>query len=268
MVRISKRTREKSIYGRVSEKIVMEVKWVIAIFLSLITAVSILRNHDKVKQFLAIHQWIYIVLFFCFIFLACAFYWCSEEEEKAVAMEGTLESQSLIISNLGSTIFVSGDNNIPITFELGTSGCGFIFNGSRKTPLFVMPAGQYIKVSKDEGELEFSTRLMGKNGLIAEIINNEWKINPARSWDRNYNDNALEVRDENGDVILQLILFEDRIQFQGIFSDEYGSRISVLGAEGADFINIPDPVNSSNYESKIIPIFKYPSSRFLGKLVN
>lgn len=47
--------------------------------------------------------------------------------------------------------------------------------------------------------------------LVAEIVNNEWKVNPQNAWDRNYSADALEVRDPTGDIVLQVKALADRI---------------------------------------------------------
>jgi hypothetical protein len=113
--------------------------------------------------------------------------------------------------------------------------------------------------------------------LIAEIIRNEWKVAPPPgNWDRNYSDDALEVRNPRGRVVLQVRALADRIQIQGVWP--LGPEWKPSGA--AQMIIRQDPNNPSQGQlvlyplnprpetawPEIIPIFKYPSERHLGEL--
>jgi hypothetical protein len=74
-----------------------------------------------------------------------------------------------------------------------------------------------------DGEMKVSTQIADEDGkLIAEIIRNEWKINPNGSWDRNYSSDALEVKDAQGNIILQVRVLMDHIQIQGMWWIDMG----------------------------------------------
>jgi hypothetical protein len=60
--------------------------------------------------------------------------------------------------------------------------------------------------------LRLSTKITDENGkLLGQISNNEFKVAPA-GFDRNYNNYAVEILDERGDVALQVNLVTDAIQ--------------------------------------------------------
>ncbi len=85
-----------------------------------------------------------------------------------------------------------------------------------------------------DGRVNFTMLIRDADGsAVAEIIDNEWHVNPGRGFDRNYSDDALEVRDGTGDVILQVRALPDRIQLQGRLYDRTG--------HGMAFVKSPDP---------------------------
>jgi hypothetical protein len=63
-----------------------------------------------------------------------------------------------------------------------------------------------------------STQLRDENDkLVAELEKNEWKVTmPPTTWDRNYTDNSLEVKDARGDVILQVSVLPGIVRIQGV----------------------------------------------------
>ena len=124
----------------------------------------------------------------------------------------------------------------------------------------------------EDGKLKLSTKIRDNTGnLITEIIGNEWKVRKENSWDRNYNDSALEVIDERGHVVLQVVIKEDYIQFA---AKMYASNGEGFGMGSA--INPDHPeLGSMGYLEKRLPgepfelvieqIFRYPSELHLGE---
>jgi hypothetical protein len=156
--------------------------------------------------------------------------------------------------------------------EFGDSGAIFIFAGPQGTPLFKIADDNDITIEIEDGELKVSTKIRDPEGhIVAEIVKSEWKVNPDKSWDRNYAKNALEVKDPSGDVVLQVRLVEDRVQFQAKLYDATGRRIGfgkILGPEGwGGAIEFTGP-NKPELDLKISPLFKYPSALHLGEFVN
>jgi hypothetical protein len=154
--------------------------------------------------------------------------------------------------------------------ELGDSGAKFLFTGPQGTPIFKFAGDNHITVVREDGEVKVSATIRDKSGdVVAELVKNEWKVNPRNSWDRNYTTDALEVRDNTGDIVLQVRALPDRIQFQAKLYDSAGMGIAfgksdIPGQPGGiiEFARPPD----GTFRIKVAPMFKYPSERHLGEL--
>lgn len=103
-----------------------------------------------------------------------------------------------------------------------------------------------------------------KGELVAELVDNEWKLNINSIFDRNYNDQALEVRDGKGEIILQIVNFGDVIHFAGVFNCKNGKTFALIptGESGAIMEIKPPGVDLQN---KILPVFTYPSDLHFGE---
>lgn len=124
------------------------------------------------------------------------------------------------------------------------------------------------------GQLSVSTTIRNKEGKVIAILNrNEWKINEKTTFDRNYCSDALEVIDNYGEVVLQIVLEGDVVQFQGKFYDNegYGMAFSEPDKNDGSVASIefysPKEANYQGLQTLINPIFKYPSSLHLGELI-
>jgi hypothetical protein len=172
-----------------------------------------------------------------------------------------------------SKILLSSKKNTYPKFEFGDSGAILVFAGKPDEPLFQIFRDNSLTIKIKRGKIKVSTIIRDRGGaIIAELMNSEWKVNPNNSFDRNYSKNALEVKDSNGDVVLQLILVEDRVQFQGKFYDSRGNGVAfgkVRGPNGkiGGSIEITGTAHP-NLTLHIEPIFKYPSELHLGELRN
>jgi hypothetical protein len=128
----------------------------------------------------------------------------------------------------------------------------------------------------EEGRLLVTMTIIDKDGeIVAEIVRNEWTVNPHNSFNRNYSTDSLEVKDPQEDLILQLRLVADRVQIQGRF---YRSKSKLYGIEKVIGAKIVDEYEEDEWVSislitedfpaklKIRPMFKYPSELHLGEL--
>jgi len=155
--------------------------------------------------------------------------------------------------------------------EFGDSGAVFVFGGKPGTPLLKFAEGNALTIVIEDGQLKVSTLIRDKSGqVVAELVKNEWKVNRNQTWDRNYSKNALEVKDNTGDIVLQIKLVEDKVQFQAKIYDSSGRGVAigkVLGPEGwgggIERIEPNRPVLIN-----IKPMFKYPSDLHLGELAD
>jgi len=168
-------------------------------------------------------------------------------------------------------IIFSGKDNIYPDIELGDSTTIIRYIGPKGGPLFAIADDNDLIIEFDnQGHIRLSVKIRDKNGqLIAELTRNEWKVNPQNAWDRNFSNNALEVRDPTGDVVLQVKIIDNRIQFQGEFYGSSGKGI-VIGSFGkgqGGFMQPIGPQTPPKLIKKIKPLFKYPSELHLGEFV-
>jgi len=172
---------------------------------------------------------------------------------------GTLEPKSKVL--------LSTTDDINPKIELGDGGTIFSFAGPQGQPLFKIFNDNSLTIILDRGQVKVSTIIRDKSGsAVAELINNEWKVNRNCAFDRNYSNDALEVKDNTGDIVLQVKVLQDRIQFQGKFYDNRGNGVAFGKHEsGQGGIIEQTGTGHPNLELKIEPIFLYPSENHLGE---
>lgn len=194
---------------------------------------------------------------------------CEAQKEKAInANTGTL----------ARTYILEPHKNIYPQLEIGNSGAIFIFGGTDacNTNASIRIMENLFKINgliiyTDHGIVTLSAKFRNAQGkLVAKIIQNEWKHKPLGSdviWDRNYSDDAIEVKDGKGCIVLQVRLLTDRIQLQGIFHNEDGRGLALYESNSEEYPGgLFNPnVTADNYPD-IKPIFKYSSNKYLGVL--
>jgi hypothetical protein len=153
--------------------------------------------------------------------------------------------------------------------QIGQSSSFIDFSAPQGTPFMQFANNYDLMIDSVSGKLEVSTQVRDRKGhLVAELIKNEWKVAPPpKTWDRNYNRTALEVRDEDGNVILQVRLFQDRVQIQGEWwmDETRGIRIVGYPGEGGRF-EIFGTKFRPNDADPIRQMFVYPSENHRGEL--
>ena len=180
------------------------------------------------------------------------------QDEARKAYSGQLENQPKIL--------LSTENNIYPKLEFGDSGSMIVWVGPTDKPIFNI-GGDPLTIEIAGEQLIVSATIRNKDGqIVAEIIQNEWKVNPQNSWDRNYTKNALEVRDPSGDIVLQVRLVEDRVQFQAKMYASNKTGIAFVKGPGGGYIERSTPERP--FRSIISPIFKYPSDIHFGELID
>jgi hypothetical protein len=113
------------------------------------------------------------------------------------------------------------------------------------------------------GKLLVTTRVRdGSGGVIAEMNDNEWKHGPA-IFDRNYTQDALEIRDSTGKVVLQVANLGNTVDVAAIFHCKNGWTYMVgpIAGEGSA-IELRAP--GQPLTSEIPPICNYPSDLHFG----
>ena len=116
---------------------------------------------------------------------------------------------------------------------------------------------------KDRKLLVTTTIRDTRGNIVAELKNNEWRVNKNNIFDRNYTNNALEVRDQSGKIALQVVHFGDTIHLAGIFHCRNGwTNVFMPLPEGGAIIDIKPP--GKEPEHSIQQIFEYPSELHFG----
>lgn len=171
-----------------------------------------------------------------------------------------------IIEPTSKVLFSARENTVR-NLELGDGGTILSFNGPQGAPLFKIFDDNALTIISDKGMLKVSTIIRNRKGsVVAELINNEWKVNKNNTFDRNYSKDALEVKDDSGDIVLQVRALEDRIQFQGKFYDSQGNGVGMgkdPSGKGGVFVRCTP--NDPGLNLKIEPMFKYPSDNHIGE---
>jgi len=184
------------------------------------------------------------------------------KEKKASRYSGVLKGAPITILSAGQEVYPQ--------LKLGDSRVFFNWQGSKGKPMFKIFEDNDITFWIDNDRLRLSTKIRNKNGeMIAQLIGNEWKVKPEKLWGRNYSDNALEIVDEAGDVVLQVILEEDHVQFAAKMYSSNGQGVGLGSTEDPKIgvvgvIEIAPP--GQPLKLFIEPIFKYPSELHLGEL--
>ena len=195
-------------------------------------------------------------------------YYCGK---KIGQKDATQHAQSGVLEPASKVLFSADTETYP-KMEFGDSGAVFVFAGKPGTPLLKFAEGSALTIEVENDQIKISILIRDKSGtVVAELIKNEWKVNRNHSWDRNYSKNALEVKDDTGDIVLQIRLVVDKVQLQAKVYDSTGRGVGigkVLGLDGwGGEIELTGP-NHPELLLKIDPIFKYPSDSHLGELAD
>ena len=123
-----------------------------------------------------------------------------------------------------------------------------------------------LAIRLQNGKLLVSTQIRNSKGeLLAQMVDNEWshQARPA-IFDRNYRDNAIEIKDSAGNVALQVVDLGKTIYLAGVFRCRNGQSLTV-GPDpvaGGGLLDIANPGVEPEYFLK--PICEYPSELHFG----
>lgn len=150
----------------------------------------------------------------------------------------------------------------------------------KKEEILNILKGIELEAHLENGKIMVNTTIRDADGtIVAEIINNNWKVNVNPIvWDRNFDDKALEVKNNSGQVVLFVEIIKNIVRLNGVFIKPDGSvaivmpfklpelgpdtetAVLMLGEPGKakDLKDVKDLIN-------IEPKFKYPSAAFPGQ---
>lgn len=184
-------------------------------------------------------------------------------EEKKVAMTGSISPAKKNSKNLPKNIILLiGTNKLLIDRDL-------LLRGDSINPILLALAYDFplfIKLSKD-GNLLVSCTVRDLDGkIVANMINNEWEINPNNFFKRNYDENGLEVIDQDGITKLQIDFIDDSIlKIGGVIIDSHEvhfiSDETVISTD-LRLIKKDEIIKGSDSNPNM---FIYPSDKNFGK---
>jgi len=120
-----------------------------------------------------------------------------------------------------------------------------------------------VKIKFLSGQILVSAFIRDEKGkMIAQIVNNDWLVNPEGRYDRNFSNNAFEVINNINKIPIFQIVLKDQnnIYIGGVFYYEKGR---IVASQKGLFINPGD----KRPEDNIRCIFRYPGDKHLGQLL-
>ncbi len=178
------------------------------------------------------------------------------EKEAKAAYTGVIKASGKIL--------LSTKDNVWPTLEIGDSGAKLVWAGPPGGALIRL-SGTDLTIVREDGRVKVSILIRDKTGaIVAELIKNEWKVNPNQTWDRNYSPDALEVIDPTGDVVLQVRALLDRVQLHAKLYEPNGRAIGIGKGPGGGIFEVTGPQHPV-LKLKIERMFVYPSDLHLGE---
>jgi hypothetical protein len=128
--------------------------------------------------------------------------WINDRERNEQLYAGRLNPQGII-----------NDGHLQPGAQIQIGRSHVIFMESVFPDALSAMRGDRFTIEKIDGKLLVSTMIRDSSGsVLAELRRNEWKVAPPpKTWDRNYTDNALEVVNAEGYVVLQIKLLDFQI---------------------------------------------------------
>jgi hypothetical protein len=167
-----------------------------------------------------------------------------------------------------------GDRNDPVKLQIGPNAKTlFTWTGPNSVSQ-LGSLGNSIEFDRNKnGELTANTVIRDREGhMLVEIVDNEWRVSSA-AWEKNYTNDALEVKDADGKIVFQLRLFADRAEIQAEWwnKDGKGSRLVQLkdkpespDSDKKGFVIVMMDTTFHPDDPVIQPIFRYPSKHYFG----
>jgi hypothetical protein len=172
----------------------------------------------------------------------------------------------------GRHLLFSADHPAENIIEIGDSNARFGWAGEPGKPVLNL-YGSPLTIETIRGSVKVSTEIRDAHGkMLVELVRNQWRISPApNTFDRNYTQDALEVRNAEGRVVLQIKVLPDRVQLQGEWRGSDGEAARIVKGPGPDgqiggLIVIRPTGIFLPSDPKISQIFLYPSDAHFGEM--
>jgi len=146
----------------------------------------------------------------------------------------------------------------PIMIQLCKATYLAQWNGDNKREAnFDVLSSRVRFVRNDDGALLINTEVRDHDdNLVVRVDDNTWTVPESMLWDKNYTDDALEVMDKRGRIVLQLRVYPDHVGICGEWWSSSGNGFRI--ADGPNVIWLSKDKNPP--EPSIKPIFRYPST--------
>jgi hypothetical protein len=183
-------------------------------------------------------------------------------EEQAAALEGDL-------IGAGAAINDGKPHGFPL-LQMGESVIVMTPVGVADIMPFFPDAGIRIEWGLKSLPL-LTTTVRDYNGnLVAEVVRNHWRVYPTYCADKNYTEDALEVKDTAGHVVLQVRILKDRVLLLGEWWDNQGNGVRLMRplvttpTKGSGIVRMN---RQNQFLNELVqPIFKYPSKDHWGEM--
>ncbi|NLE27708.1 MAG: hypothetical protein GX625_20705 [Clostridiaceae bacterium] len=183
-------------------------------------------------------------------------------EDMKSATSGSISPKNIVEINRSQPISILAGGNKYIT------NAGSLLSGKVYKPLESIGSdfSLYIKLSS-QGTLSINCMFRDFNGkIVAEMNENEWKINPNNYFKRNYDAQGIEVIDQEGITKFQIDFIDfNIIKLGGVFKDSKNLMfVSDTMTTIYDIRSISK--EESIKKSETIPeIFLYPAEKYFGQ---
>lgn len=173
-----------------------------------------------------------------------------------------------ILKSKNETLFSGIENKYP-KIKLGFSNAFVEFQTPIYQQFLLWFTDSRLQIKVNEGRLLVDAKIRNSKGdMIGEIIDNEWSVRRPPAYDRNYTADALEVKDDKGDIVLQVKVTNDWVQLQAVLYGVTGDAV-MIGSRAEQGV-MKGQVYKARSDMPIFqiqPMFKYPSDKYFGKTI-
>ncbi len=189
-----------------------------------------------------------------------------------LSQNATQNKQNALMAQKGELSPFKIDMSQDILLDLGSvqeaESAQALARGVNLANLIYLGGNWPFQISFENNKISVSANITDSNNqIVATIRNNIWKSDSPNSpqiGDRNYNNYAFEIIDNNNITIFNVrVVRSNEIQIGGLLN--IGGEQVLISDNGGGILSNPSQQNISDL---LIPIFKYPSTQYLGELIN
>jgi hypothetical protein len=227
------------------------------VIIIIVSIIGILQIPDLIKA--SILRWIVLILCIFAATISLRIECNKSHDEKYDKNYGEIENainsdiKYPMIAIGGAKFLISERDSVPY-------GLGAIFD-SLKLDIWIK-----------DNHLFINTFVTDENGVrIGEIYGNEWLINPCESFDRNFDDKGIEIKNNKGQIVLQADWDGEKVNLAGIFHKTGGLFPNIalypLTSNGSSGGAMEVRKKGDSIIGVISPIFIYPSALHKGERI-